>query len=44
VVATPPGQTVLAPGDREWAAEKVRLKEGLPIDLETAEFLRFGAA
>ncbi|MDQ2084285.1 Ldh family oxidoreductase [Xanthobacteraceae bacterium Astr-EGSB] len=42
-VATRPGETVLAPGDREWANEKVRQQEGLPIDLETAAFLRFAA-
>jgi LDH2 family malate/lactate/ureidoglycolate dehydrogenase len=42
-VATRPGETVLAPGDREWANEKVRQQEGLPIDLDTAAFLRFAA-
>ena len=42
-VTTRPGATVLAPGDREWANEKVRQQEGLPIDLDTAAFLRFAA-
>jgi ureidoglycolate dehydrogenase (NAD+) len=40
--ATPrPGEKVLAPGDREWANEEIRKREGLPIDYETAEFLGY---
>ena len=35
-----PGETVMAPGDREWAVEKVRGVDGIPIDAETARFLK----
>lgn len=38
-----PGQTVMAPGDREWATEAERLRSGIPIDRETAEFLGISA-
>lgn len=40
-VPTRPGQKVLAPGDREWANEKERQRDGLPIDYETAAFLGY---
>jgi LDH2 family malate/lactate/ureidoglycolate dehydrogenase len=33
------GQSVMAPGDREWAVEAERKRTGIPIDLQTAEFL-----
>lgn len=32
-------QTVMAPGDREWAIEVERKRTGIPIDQETARFL-----
>ena len=43
--ATParPGQQVMAPGDREWATEAARMRDGVPIDLETAAFLGISA-
>jgi ureidoglycolate dehydrogenase (NAD+) len=34
-----PGERVLAPGDREWETEAIRQRDGIPIDLETAESL-----
>jgi len=34
-----PGETILAPGDREWKVEAERLQNGIPIDVETARFL-----
>jgi LDH2 family malate/lactate/ureidoglycolate dehydrogenase len=37
--ATREGQNVMAPGDREWAVEAERRRTGIPVDLETAEFL-----
>jgi ureidoglycolate dehydrogenase (NAD+) len=40
-VPTRPGQKVMAPGDREWATEKRRQKEGLWLDYETAGFLGY---
>lgn len=33
------GQSVMAPGDREWAVEAERRRTGIPVDLETAKFL-----
>ena len=33
------GQTVMAPGDREWAVEVERQRSGIPVDQETAQFL-----
>jgi ureidoglycolate dehydrogenase (NAD+) len=33
------GERVLAPGDREWETEAARLRNGIPIDAETAAFL-----
>jgi ureidoglycolate dehydrogenase (NAD+) len=33
------GERVLAPGDREWETEAARLRTGIPIDRDTAEFL-----
>jgi ureidoglycolate dehydrogenase (NAD+) len=38
-VPTRPGEGVLAPGDREWATEEERLRSGIPVDRDTAEFL-----
>jgi ureidoglycolate dehydrogenase (NAD+) len=35
-----PDQKVLAPGDREWDVEAERRQSGIPIDSQTAEFLR----
>ncbi|WP_019997615.1 Ldh family oxidoreductase [Aureimonas ureilytica] len=32
---------VMAPGDREWAVERERLAQGIPIDPDTAAFLGF---
>jgi len=39
--AVPPrkGFKILAPGDYEWEVEAQRMKDGLPIDAATAEFL-----
>ncbi|GEO14794.1 Ldh family oxidoreductase [Microvirga aerophila] len=34
------GETVMAPGDREWAVEQERQRTGIPVDPETARFLR----
>jgi LDH2 family malate/lactate/ureidoglycolate dehydrogenase len=34
------GENVMAPGDREWAVEAERQRTGIPVDLQTAEFLR----
>jgi ureidoglycolate dehydrogenase (NAD+) len=39
-----PNQTVLALGDREWNVEADRRQSGIPIDLQTAEFLGLGGA
>ena len=36
---TRPGERVMAPGDREWAIEEERLRDGIPVDRETLEFL-----
>jgi len=33
------GQSVMAPGDREWEIEAERARTGIPVDLQTAEFL-----
>jgi ureidoglycolate dehydrogenase (NAD+) len=33
------GQSVMAPGDREWAVEAERRRTGIPVDLQTAAFL-----
>ncbi|MGF9758922.1 Ldh family oxidoreductase [Microvirga sp. 0TCS3.31] len=33
------GQSVMAPGDREWAIEAERQHAGIPVDRETAQFL-----
>ena len=35
------GGQVMAPGDREWAEFERRSKAGVPIDPDTAKFLRF---
>lgn len=37
------GQAVMAPGDREWAVETERRRTGIPVDPETARFLRIDA-
>src|SRR5690606_8979143 len=37
----PGGGPVMAPGDREWAEEARRAREGIPIDPVTAKFLGF---
>lgn len=34
-----PGETVMAPGDREWRVEEERARGGIPIDPETAAIL-----
>lgn len=36
------GEQVMAPGDREWAVEAERLRDGIPVDRETAAFLALG--
>ena len=36
------GARVLAPGDREWEEAERRRRDGVPVDLATAEFLRVG--
>jgi ureidoglycolate dehydrogenase (NAD+) len=33
------GGRVMAPGDREWAVEEGRMRDGIPIDPDTAAFL-----
>jgi ureidoglycolate dehydrogenase (NAD+) len=35
------GGKIMAPGDREWAVEEQRMREGIPIDPHTAAFLDF---
>lgn len=35
------GGPIMAPGDREWAEAERRFKEGVPIDPDTARFLKF---
>ncbi|CAN7726681.1 Ldh family oxidoreductase [Phyllobacterium sp. LjRoot231] len=35
------GGHVMAPGDREWTVEQQRLRDGIPIDSDTAAFLGF---
>lgn len=37
------GETVMAPGDREWAVEAERRRTGIPVDPETAAFLRIAS-
>jgi ureidoglycolate dehydrogenase (NAD+) len=37
-----PGEQVMAPGDREWAVETERLRNGIPVDRPTAAFLGLG--
>ena len=39
--ARPGGSAPMAPGDREWAEAERRNQEGIPIDPDTARFLRF---
>ncbi|KAB0675995.1 Ldh family oxidoreductase [Aureimonas leprariae] len=34
-----PGESVMAPGDREWRTERERERDGIPVDPETARFL-----
>jgi ureidoglycolate dehydrogenase (NAD+) len=36
------GEQVMAPGDREWAVEAERFRDGIPVDRETAAFLALG--
>jgi ureidoglycolate dehydrogenase (NAD+) len=36
------GEAIMAPGDREWRVEAQRLRDGIPIDPETASFLGLG--
>lgn len=36
-----PGETVMAPGDREWRVEAERARDGIPLDPDTAAFLGF---
>ncbi|WIY52240.1 Ldh family oxidoreductase [Devosia sp. YIM 151766] len=40
----PGGGTVMAPGDREWAEAERRSLTGVPIDPDTARFLKFSPA
>ena len=40
VPAIPGGGPVMAPGDREWRVEAERRRDGIPIDPDTARFLR----
>jgi len=40
--AARPGDRVMVPGDREWAIEDERLRDGIPVDQETAAFLALG--
>ncbi|PVE25152.1 oxidoreductase [Microvirga sp. KLBC 81] len=40
--ATRQGQSVMPPGDREWAVEAERQCTGIPVDSETAKFLGVG--
>jgi LDH2 family malate/lactate/ureidoglycolate dehydrogenase len=40
--AARPGERVMAPGDREWAVEDERRRNGIPVDRETAAFLALG--
>lgn len=37
-----PGETVMAPGDREWRVEDERVRDGIPLDPDTAAFLGLG--
>lgn len=37
----PGGSTPMAPGDREWKEADRRAEEGIPIDPDTARYLRF---
>jgi LDH2 family malate/lactate/ureidoglycolate dehydrogenase len=37
------GHPVMAPGDREWRVEEERLRDGIPIDPDTARFLGLSA-
>lgn len=37
------GGKVMAPGDREWAVERQRLQDGIPVDPDTAAFFGLGA-
>lgn len=39
VSSTVEGGAVLAPGDREWRVETERLRDGIPVDPDTARFL-----
>lgn len=34
------GERAMAPGDREWATERERTRTGIPVDFETADFLK----
>jgi LDH2 family malate/lactate/ureidoglycolate dehydrogenase len=36
------GETVMAPGDREWRVEAERERDGIPLDPGTAAFLGLG--
>ena len=36
------GEQVMAPGDREWAVETERLRNGVPVDRTRAAFLGLG--
>ena len=38
--AAPGASPIMAPGDREWAIERQRMSSGVPIDPETAAFLK----
>lgn len=40
VPATDGAGPVLAPGDREWLVEAERLRDGIPVDPDTARFLQ----
>lgn len=35
------GETVMAPGDREWRVEAERVRDGIPLDPDTARFPGF---
>ncbi len=39
VPPAPDGQPVMAAGDREWRTEELRLRDGIPVDPDTARFL-----
>ncbi|RFD21506.1 Ldh family oxidoreductase [Komagataeibacter melaceti] len=40
VPSTRPGETVMAPGDREWKTAEQRKLTGIPVDPDTRQFLK----